>query len=113
LCTPRSPQLAASSFCTTIIIIHHRQFKLKGEAKPLRNLSPNSLNSCNIYGTLAQGESWFAESWTLMPNTPHHHKQVLTNHAQEDAALKRWEDDDRWIAWIIKNFAGALRRLGK
>jgi hypothetical protein len=43
---------------------------------------------------------------------PHHHKQILHDHAQEDAALKKWEDEDRWIGWFIKNFAGALRRLG-
>jgi hypothetical protein len=29
-----------------------------------------------------------------MLNTPIHRKQILNDHAQEDAALKKWEDDD-------------------
>jgi hypothetical protein len=49
---------------------------------------------------------------TIMLNTPIHRKQILNDHAQEDAALKKWEDEDRWIGWIIKSVAGALRRLG-
>jgi hypothetical protein len=50
-----------------------------------------------------------------MSNTPlhHHHKQVFNDHAQQDAALKKWEHDNRWIGWFIKSVAGALRRLGQ
>ena len=43
---------------------------------------------------------------------PHNHKQIFDDHPQEDAALKKWEDDDRWIGWFIKNLGSALRRLG-
>jgi hypothetical protein len=43
---------------------------------------------------------------------PHHHKQILNYQAQDDAALKKLEDDDRWVGWFIKNLAGALRRIG-
>jgi hypothetical protein len=43
---------------------------------------------------------------------PHNHKQIFDDHAQEEAALKKWEDDDRWIGWFIKNLGSALRRLG-
>jgi hypothetical protein len=37
---------------------------------------------------------------------PHHHKQIFDDPTQEDAALKKW-DDDRWVGWFIKNLAGA------
>jgi hypothetical protein len=43
---------------------------------------------------------------------PHHRKQIFEDHAQEDAALKQWEDDDGWIGWFIKNIAGVMRRMG-
>jgi hypothetical protein len=43
---------------------------------------------------------------------PHHHKQILDDPTQEDAALKRWENDDRWVGWFIKNLGSALRRIG-
>ena len=47
-----------------------------------------------------------------MLNTSQHHQQVLDDHIREDATLKRWEDEDRWIGWFIKNLAGAARRVG-
>jgi hypothetical protein len=47
-----------------------------------------------------------------MLNTSQHHRQVFNDHIREDATLKRWEDEDRWIGWLIKNLAGAARRVG-
>jgi hypothetical protein len=47
-----------------------------------------------------------------MLNTSQHHKQILDDHIQEDAALKKQEDNDRWIGWFIKNLGSALCRIG-
>ena len=43
---------------------------------------------------------------------PPHHQQIFDDHAQEDAAMKKWEHDDGWIAWFLKNLGSALQRLG-
>jgi hypothetical protein len=44
--------------------------------------------------------------------TPHYHQQIFDDHAEEDAALKKWEHDDGWIGWFIKALGSAVRRLG-
>jgi len=44
-----------------------------------------------------------------MLNRSHHHKQIF-NDAEEDATLKKLENDERWMAWFIKNVVGTIRR---
>lgn len=37
--------------------------------------------------------------------------QIVRDHAAEEATLKKWEDDERWIRHIIKALAGAMRMV--
>jgi hypothetical protein len=40
-------------------------------------------------------------------------RQILSDYAEEDAALKKREDEDRWVKQFIKALAGVIQKGGK
>ncbi len=49
----------------------------------------------------------------LSEKVPSPRRQRFDDHAEEDAALKRLEEDGRWVTRFIEALEGVLRRAGK
>ena len=49
----------------------------------------------------------------LSETIPPPRRQIFNDHTEEDAALKRLEEDDRWVNRFIEALEGLLRRMGK
>jgi hypothetical protein len=57
-------------------------------------------------GLLKAGNAMLILSETIPPPR----RQIFNDHTEEDAALKRLDEDDRWVSRFIEALEGVLRR---